>query len=233
MSATTKPILFGDSMVRAILEGRKTQTRRIVKPPRRKIAIWDSPDTWFVDSGGTIFGPGPYVKMDWWHKGDISRGTSPSWARQNRPSLRQMDRVRCPYGYPEYGDRLWVREAWCQRMSWGGDLLEDDWWYRASNPDVVYAGDDAERADGTERSPWRPSIHMPRKACRLVLRITRVRVERLRTISKEDALAEGVWGSFPLTHSMAFASVWDEANGKRAPWNSNPWVWVLDFEVER
>ncbi len=206
--ATTKPIIFSDASVRAILEGRKTQTRRIVKPPRRKIALWDSPDTWVVDPGGTIFGPGPYVKMDWWHVGDVE-----SHGHTQRD--RQMDRVRCPYGYPEYGDRLWVREAWALDLK--GDYV-DGYIYRATDVDLADQG-------------WRPSIHMPRQGCRLVLRITRVRVERLQAISEEDALAEGSQpGEMWAYH---FRRLWDGINGKRAPWASDPLVWVLDFEVER
>jgi hypothetical protein len=228
-----KPILFSDPMVRAILEGRKTQTRRIVKPPRRIYGIWDGPETWHVDPGGTaLFGPGPYVKMGWWHTGDLPVIDPKGYGELGRKppdDLRCVDRVRCPYGYPEDGARLWVREA--------HQLID----VPGVGPTAWY------RADGTPAyvDRWRPSIHMPRWACRLVLRITRVRVERLQEIREsDDAVAEGYpgpdwrrdWGAEysdwcdPVTW---FRVLWDRLNGKRAPWANNPWVWALDFEVER
>jgi hypothetical protein len=224
---TEKPIIFSDASVRAILEGRKTQTRRLVKPPRRKVAIWDDSNTWNMDPGGTqLFGPGPYIKMPFWHRDD-PRGDD----------YRQMERVRCPYGYPEHGDRLWVRETWCLGTDCKSTMADEVVRFRADNA-WYHEGQKQEAIAMPRILPprWRPSIHMPRWACRLVLRITKVRVERLQDITYRDMLAEGLvpehHGS-PATTKQDFALLWDRLNGKRAPWASNPWVWVLDFEVER
>ena len=127
------------------------------------------------------------------------------------------------------GFRLWVKETF--RQGSGGDSAH----YRA-DPDEVSGG------------PWRPSIYMPRWASRLTLEITEVRVQRLQDISEEDALAEGmdghVAGEGPVSRVRLFMEpgflhsrfyregyeyAWDEINGKRAPWSSNPFVWVLTF----
>lgn len=133
-------------------------------------------------------------------------------------------RMACPYGAP--GDRLWVRETW--RMDQHG---------KGSN--VIYAADLDERFRGG-KGPWRPSIFMPRSASRITLEITSVRVERLQDITEKDIIAEGVtvdvaakmtgipWSSLPTLHH-AWEAGWDFINGKRAPWASNPWVWVISF----
>jgi hypothetical protein len=154
---------------------------------------------------------------------------------------------RCPYGVP--GDRLWVRETW------GGDDCSG-YAYRADHPDWARFQGDGEQPD----SAWRPSIHMPRRASRLLLEVTSVRAERLHDISEEDAIAEGVaihvdatdcppgmvrplhqLTRSPMLHAgikasaenayrWAYACLWESINGKRAPWASNPWVWVLSFQ---
>lgn len=179
------PILFSGPMVRAILSGTKSQTRRIVKPqppPEREAILAKFPK----------------------QKG-------------------------CPYGQP--GDRLWVRETLkCD--------THGNWHYAADN-DVVQlpAGSAwtehmlawAHHKDGDTCV----SIHMPRWASRITLEITGVRVERLQDISHRDALAEGVDydvskpDGAPLPR---FQALWDKINGKRAPWASNPWTWVLSFK---
>ncbi len=200
-----RPIIFGTEMARAILDGRKTQTRRIIKPqPETAAALGDG-----------VFSL-CYPGMIW------------------RPS---------PYGRP--GDRLWVREAF-----W----LKDGYMprYKADNPhwkDVR----------------WTPSIHMPRYLSRITLEITEIRVERIREISGDDAVTEGV--TYPVAPSEKhpgkcsvlwnissefsplnyiakkdqgdhakimrahFAALWDELNFKRGyGWKANPWVWVIEFQ---
>ena len=167
-----------------------------------------------------VFGPAPYVKS----------------FRDGDPPMHP--RIHCPFGYP--GDHLWVREAWNiarpirnsegivdDEMLWTGKLpaedprgkrLMDDWC-------VGYA------ADGCD-GRMRPSIHMPRWASRLTLEVTGVRVERLQDISEEDARAEGVClpeGQTFLSAPRFFAELWESINGKRAPWKSNPLVWVVSF----
>jgi hypothetical protein len=169
LAVKERPILFSGAMVRAILEGRKTQTRRVVKPKVSDLV------------------------------------------------------THCPYGAP--GARLWVREAWLR------DRYDGSTQYRASHP-------------CPELPRWKPSIHMPRERCRLVLELVRVRLERLQDISEEDARAEG-FPSYTITGNgqscepvgagymdgrAHFRALWDSLNAKRGfGWSENPWVWALEF----
>lgn len=196
-----RPILFSGPMVRAILEGRKTQTRRVVKARNICAECLQSDNapnnyTDLVDAdgranvAGAIFGTTPYLKTGFCKHNDVCG-----------------ERIRCPYGKP--GDRLWVRETWQPY----GDLYA----YRATPP-------------FEDNGNWKPSIHMPRAVSRLTLEITNVRVERLQDISVEDAIAEGVVaGNSPTPSDEKFAEIWDKINGKKHPWASNPWVWVVEF----
>lgn len=181
-----KPILFSGEMVRAILEGRKTQTRRVVKPQpgaNNRIRI----------TGGNVM------------------------------NIRdQKISENCPYGQP--GDRLWVRETW-----------------RPHTPDAT-----AYRADGDGvmdgfRWRWRPSIHMPRWASRILLEVVAVRVERLQDISEHDAIEEGLFSTgfaAGVCHPHAqencrrcgYKALWNRIIGPGA-WDANPWVWVVEFKV--
>lgn len=177
-------------MVRAILDGRKTQTRRAAKP-QPAAGVRTSP---FVGSG-----------LEDGHGKEL----------------------RCPYGQP--GDRLWVREAWAR--AYVAQAGQEWFVYRESDNRTDYGG------------PWKPSIHMPRAACRLVLEITDVRVERLQSISEADARAEGVESEFAgadfaaahgslcgSQHRYGFASLWESINGAGS-WTTNPWVWAVTFKV--
>jgi hypothetical protein len=161
----------------------------------------------------------------------------------------------CPYGRP--GDRLWVRETW-QAIHVSVDPetgIGDDYWACESIPEntcngywvPVYAASDKRAAEpASERGfPWRPSIHMPRWASRLTLEVTEVRVQRLHEISAGDVQAEGVAPDEPCDHTRracedigcigpyraAFAELWDLINGRRADWESNPWVWAITFKL--
>lgn len=201
-----QPILFSGAMVRAILAGRKTQTRRAVK---------DAP------LGAAAYCLGVY-KGVWGIHEDVNRDEG-------------VHRFKCPYGVP--GDRLWVRETWAPSRA-----LDDVPTMRLASgfPCEYRAGgtsiDGLERL--VERGGWRPSIFMPRKASRILLEVTEVRVERLQGISEADAMAEGVdavsMADIPRQATMSrradFAQIWDLINGKRAPWASNPWVWVVGFK---
>lgn len=125
-------------------------------------------------------------------------------------------KVKCPYGVP--GCTIWVRETWCKNNMGTG------WPY-------FYKADE-ENADEL-KGFWKPSIHMPRSAARLFLTVKSIRVERLQDISEEDAKAEGVicgQGQKRWTARSAFMDLWDRINGKKNPWESNPWVWVIEFE---
>lgn len=144
--------------------------------------------------------------------------------------------VRCPYGQP--GDRLWVRETWAFGIHAMAARRDDE------GP-FVYAADGTTQGRLGDR--WRPSIHMPRSACRLVLEITGVRVERLNEISASDCWAEGIeecdgsldemeicrlaklmGRTFEDPHP-SYAALWEQINGAGS-WQANPWVWVVEFE---
>jgi hypothetical protein len=198
---TERPILFSAEMVRAILDGRKTQTRRVVK----------------LTADGHVQAPSKHLR---WYPTD--------------PGAIQG----CRYGQP--GDTLWVREAWCQSADDGRQVpLRMATLYRADGDHVTLSDGDGftqTNRDGSEKSPWRPSIHMPRWASRITLRITDIRVERLQDITEDDARAEGC---DPVVHpdgavdcgtrKTTFASLWNKINGPGA-WDENPWVWVVAFE---
>lgn len=179
-----RPILFSGPMVRAILEGRKTQTRRVKKPQPIDLGV-----------------------------------------------IHIVGQIKCPYGQP--GDRLWVRETFCP--DWCDEVI-----YRADDP----TGRAARDAGYSHEPKWKPSIFMPRWASRIDLEVVGIRAERLQEISEDDALAEGCEPgggacSGPMdpveydgyTASDEFAALWDSINAKRGhSWESNPWVWVVEFK---
>jgi len=190
-----RPILFSGHLVRAILAGTKTVTRRPVRRENKPApgSTWAECLCREIDPSDT-----PCVVCD---------------ARFGA----------CPFG--ETGDRLWVRETWGPRA--GG---------------VVFRADEGN--DPPDGSRWRPSIHMPRWASRIVLEVTGVRVERLQDITEEDAKAEGVTpffevdlatfvhgrgaGGLGATHRKGFARAWDEIYGAGS-WAASPWVWRVAF----
>ena len=228
---TERPILFSAEMVRAILAGRKTQTRR-----KMKVQPW--PDSTvevgpyhphIVDRDGTSHhGPATFGAV--WSHQDIVNGADAG--------------LRCPYGAP--GDTLWVREACWAESTFDGDGVRyaaDHAWRIIENTQEAseawcklaqYGGDDA-LDNQTNIGRRVPSIHMPRWASRITLRITDVRVERLQDISEDDAGAEGWPGpitetGFPIASPLAwFANAWTSINGPGA-WEANPWVWAISFE---
>jgi hypothetical protein len=184
-----RPILFSAPMVRALLDGRKTQTRRVVKP-----------QSLVGHYGGGV--------------------TS-----------------RCPYGVT--GDRLWVRETWCQKMD-DGRFVDGEAYYFADDIDVMKDDGDGGheyRKDGTAASPWCPSIHMPRWASRILLEVTDVRVQRVQEITSRDAWDEGVKCSClsPVPECagniVAYKALWNSINAQRGfGWDVNPWVWAITFK---
>lgn len=215
-----RPILFTGPLVRAILEGRKTQTRRLVKA-----------------TGGRVRIPGTRRALVLGEQGLMWR---PHGGAELQPYPRPEE--ASPYGVP--GDRLWVREAHYIYPSpapcWTGLPMRRG--EHKGQPAIAYYREGFDRAFSGR---WRPSIHMPRWASRIDLRVTSVRVERLQDISEEDARAEGVDMSHRLVAldsgqeygpgegaALRFRLLWDSINAKRAPWESNPWVWVVSFERE-
>lgn len=205
-----RPILFQGAMVRAILAGTKTQTRRLVKPQTAVSHHYLQPMFGKSPDGHEFGTPG------------LWREVGPDY-----PDGPEDDR-RCPYGAP--GDRLWVREAWGFDSGVRGDFRPLD---RQDLSGMDLLTHTLYSADGGEAPRWRPSIHMPRWASRITLEVTSVRAERLQSISDDDAIDEGISREgLSIIRGSArqrFAELWDDINGKRAPWASNPWLWVVSF----
>lgn len=202
-----RPILFSAAMIQALLAGRKTQTRRIVKgaPHDAGCAVYSQP--WQTPGqSSALFFAGP------------------------TPESRGLARVKCPYGVP--GDRLWVRETfYCNRFDYPDGPRDE------LKAELYYAADGLPNFEGEEAEiRWRPSIHMPRWASRLTLEITGVRLERLHDISDADAWAEGVQapaGSVTRYQGEGrglFFDLWRTINGE-ASLDANPYVWVVEFKV--
>lgn len=233
---TERGMIFNSEMVRAILDGRKTQTRREVKL-NLDIACLATTYDWAASLAANHY-----------------QGLTEEQIQQKAESLRgvihpvilgngQMVSIICPHGKP--GDRIWVRETFCpvDDTQYGGEKWVD---YRAtpkfeaSHP----AGWDCAPNDA-EALKWRPSIHMPRWASRILLEITDVRVGQLNAISEEDATAEGVppaGGLLPdypgtfltpkgdfATAKVAFQRLWESIYGEES-WKANGWVWVISFK---
>jgi hypothetical protein len=211
-------------MVRAILEGRKTVTRRVVK---------DIP--WL---------PGVNERFS------QARSFSNGGLFHIAGSLEMTKGFRCPYG--QVGDRLWVKEAWRVARRW--DATPSSALPHENGLTVAYAAGGSRAHDDTARfvnddaySPWdaewvgrtRSPIHMPRWASRITLEVTAVRVERLQDVSEQSAWDEGVqkfmggptpWKSVVAPASVhGFAAVWESINGAGS-WAANPWVWVVEFK---
>lgn len=247
----TKRILFQGDMVRAILGGRKTQTRRIVNPqfgpdaePEEMCAV--TPEGW--QTGGH--------SGRWW---DACEGNDEK-------------AIFCLYGQP--GDLLYVQETWAKGWNYGGGgpvvfyrATGDGWIGSERHPpaDVMNGRFGTSSREPACSAPsnvkWTPSIHMPRWASRLALEITGVRVERVQDISEEDANAEGLkglskdgsltkyglpdadglpgnddsgwhWAEWCASPRDAFRKLWDSINEPRGyGWDANPWVWVIEFRA--
>ena len=209
-----RPIIFSGPMIRAILDGRKTQTRRVVKPQPQLIN-----GKFEMSSSESDAWPEPCVWLALTPSGKFGLNAPPYY--------------KCPYGNP--GDRLWVRETWrpCGDDEMSMARIE------ALRPSIAYKADEEWDND----SKWKPSIHMPRWASRILLEITDIRVERLKEISGEDACLEGTGfidrrgdlchaGNHPSYSISIFSRLWDSINGKKpgCSWANNPWVWVVEFK---
>ncbi|ECS6813164.1 TPA: hypothetical protein R4A86_003325 [Salmonella enterica subsp. enterica serovar Javiana] len=203
-------MIFNAEMVNAILSGRKTQTRRPIKWKQTRfteIAERDDGSLW------------PWAE-------DCERGGDIWFA--------------CPYG--EIGDRIWVRETWqvihdhidesshVEDRTYAPSIPKekDRYWH------AVYAEHFGDESREDRGFPWRPAIHMPRWASRILLEITDVRVERLRDLSEEDAKSEGIipsaGGVLPgWEYRINFRDLWMDIYGTDN-WEANPWVWVIEFK---
>jgi len=212
-----RPILMSTPMVRATLEMRKTITRRMTGLE----SINENPDNWQKVTPDVY--PGAAEEGDLFSYCDFQTLTG-----------EYMACPKCPYG--QVGDLLWVRETFIS----GSEMVDevfvydehgqkvDKAWYKADGGLDRWFDGDLTR----DTVPWKPSIHMPKSAARIWLEVTDIGVERVREITEEDAMAEGViLGQFPNDiPSAAFCSLWISINGAES-WNSNPWVWVVSFKV--
>ena len=222
-------MIFNGEMVRAILDGRKTQTRRIMKV---------QPSDGFHP---THNGYDLDLNAHWYTPGVVDKNGYLQPAKKDVFGVAdENEGYACPFG--AVGDRIWVREAF-QGPLVSEELLEE---YRAypekfENPEYCeYAADGGPRPeycdlDDNLRHGWRPSIHMPRWASRLTLEITSVRVERLRDLSEDDAKSEGITppsgGVLPgWEYRINFRELWMSIYGSDN-WEANPWVWVIEFKV--
>lgn len=237
-----RPILFNGPMVRAILDGRKTQTRRIVKIKNRDLYS----ESTFLHGGcaAVALGLGTGSITDF-------REQENSWfGLSGYKTVVCIDRP-----YSRIGDQLWVRERIMVRpersakdMREGADTwprcvyMADGRWY-GRKIDLAYAVPADYNAEN-EKEVWRecgftaaPSIHMPRWASRITLEVTGVRVERLQDISEADSYAEGAqeWAASVVRDGNKFPSIckayralWESINGPGS-WDANPWVWVVEF----
>ncbi len=223
-----RSILFSAPMVRAILAGKKSQTRRLVTYSDGGLAYPRDDAHWRVASDGL------------WHPciDFLGRGISDPIGFG----------IASRYGAP--GDRLWVRETWASVdfLDRGHELHDPiAIGYRADHAAISHERGNVHSLDvtnwGWNKVKWRPSIFMPRWASRITLEVTDVRVERLQDISEEDARAEGAecpaipkypedCGCFAVEdiNRHHFRLLWDSINADRASWDSNPWVWVVAFK---
>ncbi|HCA5739267.1 TPA: hypothetical protein MXQ19_004113 [Citrobacter freundii] len=212
-------MIFNGEMVRAILDGRKTQTRRImsIQPEHSELGLRRVIDSKNGRDNGKYF-----------------------WSQSDARGLKMRSKVfGCPYG--EVGDRIWVRETYqgplfdYEHME---SYLEDS--SKFEKPEFcVYRADGKTApefydADDNLHCGWRPSIHMPRWASRLTLEITGVRVERLASVSDEDAGKEG-YPANPAPYGgtmdkwLWFRGLWDSIYPDQS-FKHNPWVWVIEFK---
>lgn len=206
-----RPILFSGPMVRALLEGRKTQTRRVLKP--------QPPTDWK---------PSP-------HLAEIHRCVD------GEPVEPRSARDVIGWGWAEEdghlgfcapclpGDLLWVRETWTPVQGEGGAVFEGHCVYRADACDKTGQRWHSIAAGDPDREVrWKPAIHMPRRLSRLTLSVTAVRVERLQDISEADAINEGIDHRWSPARGC-FSDLWNSLNGPGA-WTANPWVAVINFK---
>lgn len=210
-----RPILFSTPMITAIIDGHKTQTRRLIKPQPshflRGAALQIDPD--LRKHKG--------VPMKLTHKKPTRNGNVWEGDYGDR-----FEPIKCRYD----ADQLWVRETWKH------NTMPTGWPYHYYEDDTVYSDRDSER--------WKPSIHMPREASRIYLEVESIHVERLQDITREDAISEGVYYSQALDgyvtdedgrnyhHSdpvVSFCKLWISINGAES-WDANPYIWVVQFK---
>lgn len=195
-----KPILFNTDMVRAILAGKKTQTRRVCKVSSSTMNIESKDCASVVYPSSNLWG----ICADFYDKEGFWRGA----------------------GKPKYqpGDILYVRETWSEIISHGEFEDRIDYVYKAT--DQYPFGKDGYIV----KFRWHPSIHMPKEAARIFLRVTHIRVERLQCIPHRDLREEGISADDNLIRRQ-FREIWDSTTkDRRHKWDANPFVWVIEFD---
>ena len=213
------PILFNTDMVQAILDGRKNVTRRVCKDGDE----YTIPDMTFYDADKRTYAIHSFGDKEHRDKLSIAERTCPI----------------CP------GDTLYVRETWAfiSCICCNGNYNQDGGPFNCYDYQAVEYDDGDSISDGCflyradcrkpERITWRPSIHMPKQAARIWLKVTDVRVERLQDISLEDCVREGIEASRTGIFAR-FSILWDSTIKKqfiaKYGWDANPWVWVIEFE---
>lgn len=242
LSIKERPILFSGPMVRAILDGSKTQTRRIVanfQRPKADVSPEVSPNHLYSAIAQK------HPRWGFCVFGETEQDCANALAESSC----------CPYG--RVGDQLWVRETWMPDAPQDGTWADTQFYGCRMSPltDIPERFRKPKHCiyratwDFSELVGWKPSIHMPRWASRVQLEITGVRVESLHAISEQDARAEGVQnirneGVFWLDYTNpegkstdsytagsalgSFRSLWASINGAES-WDANPWVWVIEF----
>lgn len=189
-----KPILFNTEMVRAILAGRKTETRRVIKV--------ENPDEWDSENDCR--------NHEW-------GATVPCYISR----IKSTEQIGVLYPKYDVGDVLYVRETW---MKWGCEYCEKECYGNCNPAKYAYKA----TGDWDCDWKWKPSIHMPKKAARIFLRVTNVKVERLQDITYDDCLKEGMWNYGTDVDTLAeFQKLWQSVYKN---WSANPWVWVIEFE---
>lgn len=227
-----RPILMSAPMVRAILDGRKTQTRRALSRGWSVLgSSWKSrkhDDIWSALRLDEATSAGHKLRVPWCHPDD-------------EPTPTDECAIYALYPPWNIGDRAWVRETWAPTVNvesqsdWPGrpHIVNDDQSVTIYRADGEWEWRDGDGFMGGPESCWRPSIHMPRAYSRLTLLIEDVRVQRLQDISEEDAVAEG-WPNAPgaaLRDAYPigwFGNLWDDIHGPGA-WDADPWIYALTF----
>lgn len=217
------PILFRGGMVRAILEGRKSQTRR------RNGLEWVNRDPGLFDMAKLVDG---HALLHWTSGPWIDAAKCPYqigwrlWVRETHTFEMYEDEPKAPSDRPIFH----------YEPEHPNEFDEEYWlWphYRATDPEPELCYEDDANDEGEPRCKWIPSIFMPRWASRITLEVVSVRVERVQDIKEDDVLAEGLTWEYLMTEAAridAYKTLWDMINAKRGySWKSNPWVWVVEF----
>lgn len=217
-----RPILFKGEMVRAILDGRKTQTRRIISPAPIQNGFGPPDPVHDIPCHCDSYPPSAWLWPD--ERGGMLNGDA---------------------GHPWCGvDRLWVKETHVFENPDYVAQYKAEKWRGEPDPDKARVHYRATESAPETFARWRPSIFMPRWASRITLEIVDVEAERLNAISEADAKAEGApeptgrrgaypapWATAkagPTDYRESYRSLWNKINGRGA-WEKNPWVWVITF----